>query len=54
MDTVMIAPSRGEEVEVLAKAKRRRFTLEYKSRILRCGSVLISVSTRPPARSAWP
>lgn len=35
MDTVMIAPSRGEEVEVLAKAKRRRFTLEYKRRILR-------------------
>ena len=24
MDTVMIAPSRGEEVEVLAKAKRQR------------------------------
>ncbi len=35
MDTVMIAPSRGQEVEVLAKAKRRRFTLEYKRRILR-------------------
>ena len=35
MDTVMIAPSRGEEVEVLAKAKRRRFTLEYKRGILR-------------------
>lgn len=35
MDTVMIAPSRNEEVEVLAKAKRRRFTLEYKRRILR-------------------
>ncbi len=35
MDTVMLAPSRGEEVEVLAKAKRRRFTLEYKRRILR-------------------
>jgi len=27
MDTVMIAPSGGQEVEVLAKAKRRRFTL---------------------------
>ncbi len=35
METVMLAPSRGEEVEVLAKAKRRRFTLEYKRRILR-------------------
>ena len=35
MDTVMIAPSKGEEVEVLAKAKRRRFTLEYKRWILR-------------------
>ena len=35
MDTVMLAPSGGQEVEVLAKAKRRRFTLEYKRRILR-------------------
>ncbi len=35
MNTVMVAPSRGQEVEVLAKAKRRRFTLEYKRRILR-------------------
>lgn len=35
METVMIAPSGGQEVEVLAKAKRRRFTLEYKRRILR-------------------
>ena len=35
MDTVMIAPFRGEEVEVLANAKRRRFTLEYKRGILR-------------------
>ena len=35
MDTVMTAPSSGQEVEVLAKAKRRRFTLEYKRRILR-------------------
>ncbi len=35
MDTVMLAPSKGQEVEVLAKAKRRRFTLEYKRRILR-------------------
>ncbi len=35
MDTVMLAPSIGQEVEVLAKAKRRRFTLEYKRRIVR-------------------
>ena len=35
MDTVMIAPSGGQEVEVLAKAKRRCFTAEYKRRILR-------------------
>ncbi len=35
MNTVMVAPSIGQEVEVLAKAKRRRFTLEYKRRILR-------------------
>jgi transposase len=35
MNTVMVAASIGEEVEVLAKAKRRRFTLEYKRRILR-------------------
>jgi transposase-like protein len=35
MNTVMLAPSIGQEVEVLAKAKRRRFTLEYKRRILR-------------------
>ena len=35
MDTVMLAPSGVQEVEVLAKAKRRRFTLEYKRRILR-------------------
>lgn len=35
MNTVMLAPSIGREVEVLAKAKRRRFTLEYKRRILR-------------------
>lgn len=35
MNTVMVAPSMGQEVEVLAKAKRRRFTLEYKRRILR-------------------
>jgi transposase len=35
MNTVMVARSIGEEVEVLAKAKRRRFTLEYKRRILR-------------------
>ena len=35
MNTVMVAPSIGQEVEVLAKAKRRRFTLEYKRQILR-------------------
>ena len=35
MNTVMVAPSISQEVEVLAKAKRRRFTLEYKRRILR-------------------
>ncbi len=35
MNTVMEAPSIGQEVEVLARAKRRRFTLEYKRRILR-------------------
>jgi len=35
MNTVMLAPSIGQEVEVLAKANRRRFTLEYKRRILR-------------------
>jgi len=35
MNTVMVAPSIGQEVEVLAKAKRRCFTLEYKRGILR-------------------
>ena len=35
MDTLLVAPSTGLEVEVLAKAKRRRFTLEYKRRIVR-------------------
>ena len=35
MDTTLVAPSTGLEVEVLAKARRRRFTLEYKRRILR-------------------
>jgi len=35
MNTVMVTPSIGEEVEVLAKAKRRRFTREYKRRIVR-------------------
>lgn len=35
MDTILVAPSAGQEVEVLAKARRRRFTLEYKRRILR-------------------
>ncbi len=35
MDTTLVAPSAGLEVEVLAKARRRRFSLEYKRRILR-------------------
>jgi len=35
MDTMLLLPSAGEEVEVLAKAERRRFTREYKRRILR-------------------
>ena len=35
MGTAMVSRLLGEEVEVLAKAKRRRFTLEYKRRILR-------------------
>ncbi len=30
MDTTVVAPSGGVEVEVLAKAQRRRFTLEYR------------------------
>ena len=34
MDTLLVAPSAGQEVEVLAKARRRRFSLEYKRRIL--------------------
>ncbi len=34
MNAVMVAPSIGQEVEVLAKAKRRRFTREYKRRIV--------------------
>jgi transposase-like protein len=34
MGTTLVAPFTGLEVEVLAKAKRRRFTLEYKRRIL--------------------
>ncbi len=32
MDTILVAPSTGQEMEVLAKARRRRFTLEYKRR----------------------
>ena len=35
MDTTLVVPSTGLEVEVLAQARRRRFTLEYKRRILR-------------------
>ena len=34
MNTVMVAPAIGQEVEVVAKAKRRRFTREYKRRIV--------------------
>ncbi len=32
---MLVTPSASEEVEVLARAKRRRFSLEYKRRILR-------------------
>lgn len=35
MGMTLETPLLGEEIEVLAKAKRRRFTLEYKRRILR-------------------
>jgi transposase-like protein len=35
MDTMLVIPPAGQEVEVLAMARRRRFTLEYKRRILR-------------------
>ncbi len=35
MDATRRVPSTGVEVEVLAKAKRRRFTVEYKRRMLR-------------------
>jgi len=35
MDTMLLLPSAGQEVEVLAKAERRRFTKDYKRRILR-------------------
>ena len=35
MDSMLVIPAAGEEVEVLAKAGRRRFSLEYKRRILR-------------------
>jgi len=34
MDTMLMHPSVSQEVEVLAKAERRRFTKEYKRRIL--------------------
>ena len=34
MDTMLMHPSSSQEVEVLAKAERRRFTKEYKRRIL--------------------
>jgi len=35
MDTMLLLPSASQEVEVLAKAGRRRFTKEYKRQILR-------------------
>lgn len=35
MDSMLVTPSAGEEVEVLARAERRRFSREYKRRILR-------------------
>ncbi len=35
MNTVMVAPAIGQGVEVLPEEERRRFTLEYKRRILR-------------------
>jgi len=35
MDTMLMLPSAAEEVEVLAKAERRRFTREYKRLVLR-------------------
>jgi transposase len=35
MDTMVITPSAGQEVEVLARPERRRFSVEYKRRILR-------------------
>jgi transposase len=35
MGMAMVSRVLGEEVEVLAKARRRRFTLEYKRRILK-------------------
>ena len=35
MDTMLLLPSAVEEVEVLAKAERRRFTRKYKRQVLR-------------------
>jgi len=35
METMVITPSPGQEVEVLARPERRRFSREYKRRILR-------------------
>ena len=52
MDTVMIAPSRGEEVDVLAKAKQRRFTLEYKRRILQEADRAANRTPRPLAAAS--
>lgn len=35
METMVITPSPGQEVEVLARPERRRFSVEYKRRIVR-------------------
>lgn len=35
MEAMVITPSPGQEVEVLARPERRRFSVEYKRRILR-------------------
>ena len=35
METMVMGPSPGQEVEVLARPERRRFSVDYKRRILR-------------------
>lgn len=35
MESMVMGPSPGQEVEVLARPERRRFSVEYKRRILR-------------------